>query len=190
MHSGVPDPSFHGERPLANPRPFAILAGVAAIAVGVLVASMLRHPGMPAVIANDYMRVAGGLVTLERQTDSPAQLASEFVDGGPALPVPDLSKEGYRLDGATEIRRAGEPAILAVYHNDLRDLLVYHAWRGDFGKMPATSDVREQSGRTFLVHRKSTNTLVFWRDAGVVRVVTSSLPTEQVVKLAMAAAGA
>jgi len=187
MHGGAlrvaPD-----ERPLADSRPFLILAGLAAIAIGGLIAAMLRHPGMPAIIADDYMRVAGGLIELERETSVPSDLSSALAIADPGLMVPDLGDERYRLAGGTRLTRAGQPAVLAVYHNPRRDLLVYHAWRGEFEHMPATGDVRERAGRTFHVHQKSTSTLVFWREGGVVRVVTSSLPTEQVVSLAVAAA--
>ena len=45
--------------------------------------------------------------------------------------------------------------------------------------------MREQHGRRYFVHRKSTNVLVFWQDGSRVDVLTSSLPAEQVVALAL-----
>ena len=52
--------------------------------------------------------------------------------------------------------------------------------------MPETTDVRDQHGRRYFVHRKATNVLVFWQDGSRLDVLTSSLPAEQVFALALA----
>ena len=87
-------------------------------------------------------------------------------------------------------RLDGRPGIIAIYRNRSLDLLVVHAYRGSVSELPGTPEVREDRGRAYTVHRKSTNILVFWQEGPVVMVLTSSLPVEQVVKLAFAAAAA
>ena len=74
---------------------------------------------------------------------------------------------------------------VAIYRNGDQDLVVWHQFLGTTADLPDTNDVREQHGRRYFVHRKSTNVLVFWQDGSRVDVLTSSLPTEQVVALAL-----
>jgi hypothetical protein len=175
-------------RPLANPRPFLILAGLGLAAIVVLVVLLLRPPGIPALVAEDYMDVAGGLIVAEPHR-GPAELSSAVSSTGVGpLPVPNLEREGYALAGGRRHELDGRVGLLAVYHNNLQDLLVYEVWEGSTEDLPDTRDIRDTSDHQFLVHQKSTMTLVFWQDGPLVRVVASSLPTEQVVALATAAA--
>ncbi|HEX6209904.1 MAG TPA: hypothetical protein VF136_03950 [Methylomirabilota bacterium] len=181
--SGAPDAT----RPLADPRPFLVLLAVALVAIGGLIWSLFRDPGLPAYVAEDYMRVAGGIVVAEHRTDDPAALSATLARElpGPAIAVPDLSASGYVLEGGRVYEVAGHPGVLAIYHNDLRDLLVYQAWHGSVDELPPTRDVRLRPHRTCYVFQKSTSTLVFWQDGPVVRVLTAGLPTEHVVKIAV-----
>jgi hypothetical protein len=184
MHASVPP----DERPLADPRPFLVLAGIAATAIAVLVVLLLRSPGVPALVAEDYMRVAGGLIV--PPPTSPSGLSAAVSPPGALLPVPELDAEGYALAGGQSHQLDGSSGLLAVYYNRRRDLLVYQVWPGSTESLPQTRDVRELDDRRFFVHQKATTTLVFWQQDGLVRVVASSLPTEQVVKIAVAAATA
>jgi hypothetical protein len=68
------------------------------------------------------------------------------------------------------------------------DLLVAHAYYGTISDLPGPPEVRQANGRRFVLQRKATNILAFWQEGPVVMVVTSSLPVEQVVKLAVQAA--
>ena len=48
--------------------------------------------------------------------------------------------------------------------------------------------MRQIDGRRFVIQQKAANILVFWQDGPVVRVITSNLPVEQVLRLAANAA--
>jgi hypothetical protein len=184
--SGAAD--LHEKRPLNAPGLFVGMAILAATAIAILVYTMVRTPQIPAIVSLDYTKVAGSvLVAEERQTDARAlQEALARRQPGFDVGVPDLSAAGFVLEGGSIHPLVGRPGIVAIYHNALQDLVVWHQFAGTTADLPETTDVREQHGRRYFVHRKSTNVLVFWQDGPRVDVLTSSLPAEQVVALALA----
>jgi anti-sigma factor RsiW len=163
-----------------------------AVAIAGAVASILRHPGIPALIAEDYMRVAGGVLVADVQAADPEVLARSLRarQASLAARVPALRDAGYELAGGAVHPIAGRPGIIGIYRNRALDLLVFHAYQGSASELPGTPEVRENRGRVYTLQRKSTNILVFWQEGPVVMVLTSTLPVEQVVKLAFAAAAA
>lgn len=176
-------------RPLAEARPFIIVAALGVLAVSVVVVLLFRDPGMPAHVNQDYMRVAGQVLRVELPLTDAQALSSALRDRFPQpVTVPALGDLRYELDGGAMSELGGRPAAVAIFHSDRRDLLVWHAYEGHVSELPATSDVRVQDGRHYYVHRKTTNTLVFWQDGPVVACVTSSLPSEQVFEIALKAA--
>jgi anti-sigma factor RsiW len=177
-------------RPLASSRPilFVVLVGAAAIAAAI--ASILRHPGIPALIAEDYMRVAGGVLVPDVRATDPFALAESLRarQASLAARVPALTDAGYELAGGAVRPIDDRPGIIAIYRNRPLDLVVFHAYHGRVSELLGTPEVREDRGRVYAVHRKSTNILVFWQEGPIVMVLTSSLPVEQVLKLAYTAA--
>jgi anti-sigma factor RsiW len=185
--AGAP-PELHEKRPLNAPGLFVGMAIFGATAIAVLVYTMVRTPQIPAIVSLDYTKVAGSvLVAEERQTDARAlQAALARRQPGLEVGVPDLSAAGFALEGGSVHPLIGRPGIVAIYRNGMQDLVVWHQFAGTTADLPATNDVREQHGRRYFVHRKATNALVFWQDGSRVDVLTSSLPAEQVVALALA----
>ena len=117
-------------------------------------------------------------------------VSRELAARQPALRVtlPSLSGASYALEGATVRQMLDAPGVVAIYHNRALDLVVAHAYAGTTADLPGPPEVRQIDGRRFVIQRKATNILVFWQDGPVVRVITSSLPVEQVVRLATNAA--
>ncbi len=179
---GAPPPT----RPLVETRLVVVAAGIGLLAILGLILSLFRDPGVPAVVSRDYTRVAGNLLKPAVHESDPGALTSAFDARQPGLGarVPDLGPAGYHLDGGTVRTVEDHPGVLAIYRNDLQDLLVWQAYAGNVSELPVTSDVRRHEGRRYYVHRKAADVLVFWQDGPRVLVVTSSLPAEQVVKLA------
>ena len=177
------------QRPLNAPGLFVGMAIFGATAIAILVYTMVRTPQIPAVISLDYTKVAGSvLVVDERQADARAlEAALTRRQPGFDLTVPDLSAKGFTLEGGSVHSVVGRPGIVAIYRNGLQDLVVWHQFAGTTADLPETTDVRDEHGRRYFVHRKSTNVLVFWQDGFRVDVLTSSLPAEQVVALAFSA---
>lgn len=177
-------------RPLAEPRPFLIVAGFGVAALLILAVLMFRDPGMPAHVNEDYMRVAGRVLRADLPLQEPAALSAALRDRfAQPVDVPALAGVQYTLEGGTVTALGRRPAALAIFHSDRRDLLVWHAYEGTVTDLPATADVRERDGRQYFVHRKATNTLVFWQNGPLVECVTSGLPSEQVFQVALTAAG-
>lgn len=179
------------ERPLARPGPFVALAAIGAIAIVGLAISMLLNPGLPAYVSDLYMRVAGGLVVPSVRTGDAAALSARLAEAPPGeVRVPALDAAGWRLEGGTHVSLGGEPAATAIYRNGIGEYLVWQAVAGDAAALPETADVREQDGRQYLVHYKSTTTLVFWQEGPRLAVLVASLPAEHVMAIARVATAA
>jgi len=182
------DSAFDGERPLASPGPILVVAGIGLMCVVGLVLSLFRDPGLPAYVEESYMRVAGGLVAPDRAHVDPGALANALSEAPPGpVRVPALDTQGYALAGGTHVTLGRAPAALAIYHNALRDLVVWHAVAGTVEDLPSAPDVRAAGGRHFYLHYKATTTVVFWQEGPILMIVTSALPAEQVMAIALAA---
>jgi hypothetical protein len=182
----LPVPPVPATRPLNAPGLFVGVAIFGAAALGILAFTMLRRPQIPAVISLDYTEVAGSVIVADIARHEPRALADALAakQSGAHFSVPDLSPTGFTLDGGTPRAVIGHAGILAIYRNALQDLVVWQQFDGSIDELPSTSDIRDRAGRKYFVHRKSTNVLVFWQDGSRVNVITSSLPSEQVVALA------
>ena len=182
-------PSEPAERPLAQPGPFLVVTGIGVVATLGLVLSLFRDPGLPAHIAESYMRVAGGLVTPDRRTDDAAALTAALAAAAPGVVrVPALETAGFRLDGGGHLSLGGQPAAFAIYHNADLDLVVWHAVTGNITTLPATPDVRDDQGRRYFLHHKATTIIAAWQEGPRVAAITSTLPADQVMALAKDAA--
>ncbi len=177
-----------GERPLADPGPVLVVAGIGLVAVIALVVSLFRDPGLPSYVQESYMRVAGGLVAPERAEAGPAALSVALSQAPPgAVRVPAIDEQGYVLDGGTHVTLGDTPAAIAIYHNALRDLVTWHGVAGTLDDLPPTPDLRVLGGRRYAMHYKASTTIVFWQEGPILMAVTSALPAEHVMAIALAA---
>ena len=180
-----------GERPLANPGPILVVAGIGIICVVGLVLSLFRDPGLPAYVEESYMRVAGSLVTVDYPVRNALGLAATLSQAAPgSVRVPALDSQGYDLDGGTHVTLGGAPAALAIYHNTLRDLVVWHGVTASIEELPPAPDLRVVAGRRYYVHYKASTTIAFWQEGPILMSITSALPAEQVMAIAVAASAA
>ena len=183
--------SSAGERPLANAGPVLVVAGVGFIAAIGLVLSLFRDPGLPSYIQDSYMRVAGGLVTPDHPMRDTLGLSATLSQAPPGpVRVPALDRLGYELDGGTHVTLGGTPAALAIYHNAQRELVTWHGVAGTADDLPAAPEVRTAEGRNYFVHYKASTTIVVWQEGPRLMAITSTLPVEQLMVLALAAASA
>ena len=77
------------------------------------------------------------------------------------------------------------PAAIAIYHNALRDLVTWHGVVGTLEELPATPDLRVLGGRRYAMHYKGSTTIVFWEEGPILMAVTSALPAEHVMAIAV-----
>ena len=98
-------------RPLANPGPILVVVTIGAIALIVAIASILRRPAVPAVISEDYTRVAGRLLVPEVRGADPDAVARGLNARQPSFVVrlPSFGDAGYTLEGGAirhDVQRA------------------------------------------------------------------------------------
>ena len=180
-------------RPLVEPLPFIVVGGLGLTAIAAMVISLFRPLSIPAVVSQDFMKVAGAVLDVEITQSDPGLLTTSLADRVPSVAgvhVPDLRPRGFSLLGGRAREVRGSPGVLAIYRNSLQELLVWRAYVGQLTDLPATTDVRDHGGRHYVVHRKASHVLVFWQQGPHVQVITASLPAEQVVSLAYATEGA
>ncbi len=108
---GSAAPELHEKRPLNAPGLFVGMAIFGAMAIAILVYTMVRTPQIPAIVSLDYTKVAGSvLVAEERQTDARAlQAALARRQPGLDVGVPDLSAAGFVLEGGSVHPARGTP---------------------------------------------------------------------------------
>ena len=180
-------------RPLVEPLPFIIVGGIGLTAIAAMVISLFRPLPIPAIVSQDFMKVAGAVVNVDVTQSDPGLLTASLADREPSVGgvhVPDLRSRGFSLLGGRTREIRGSPGVLAVYRNSMQELLVWQAYVGQLTDLPVTTDVRDHGGRHYVVHRKASHILVFWQQGPHVQVITASLPAEQVVSLAYVTEGA
>ena len=96
-----------------------MLAGIGGLAIFILVLAMLRDPGMPAHVQEDYMRVAGGLLRPEIPLPEVDSLSVQLRDRfGHSVRVPALAAHRFTLEGGPfpnpEERRPPSPYTTAT----------------------------------------------------------------------------
>ena len=169
-----------------------ILAGAATlVALGILALILIpkqRH--LPEVVARDFRDCQTQKLTLELNTDDVKQMEAFFATHGVPfnVQVSDLSKVNYRLAGGRVQYLRGKRAALYVYRGAGNQLLVCHMYIGRASKLPAGSVERENHGIKFHVYQVKGVSMVFWQEGKVVCVLSSDIPTENVVQLAFAKA--
>jgi hypothetical protein len=58
---------------------------------------------------------------------------------------------------------------------------------GTLDDLPPTPDLRVLGGRRYAMHYKASTTIVFWQEGPILMAVTSALPAEHVMAIALAA---
>ena len=176
-------------RPLVEPLPFLIIAGLGFTAIAAMVISLFRALPIPAVISQDFTKVAGAVLKVDVAQADPGLLTAVLADREPAIAgarVPDLRAQGFTLVGGGTREVGDNPGVLAIYRNGAQELLLWRAYAGQLRDLPPSNDVRDHGGRRYVVHRKASHILVFWQQGPHVQVIAASLPAEQVVSLAFA----
>lgn len=171
-------------------RPIPAIAAIGLIALIVVLSLWPRSPDFPSSVAKDYGDYRQGLLTLDLSTDSPQALESHFVERNVAFRtrVLDLGMMQYQLVGGRVHRLGRHPSVLFVYKGPKGQVLVCQMYEGRLLDLPPATDIREHGGLVFRVYERLGRTLVFWEEGQVVCVLTSDIPTDEVVQLAFAKA--
>ena len=172
--------------------PIRRLVVAAAVAAAVIAALFFvtRSREMPSRVAEDYESFRVGRLPVELRTNDPKALEKFFVDRGVRFRtrVLDLDMMGYRLVGGAVLDDGSGNRAFFVYQGKNGEILACQMYEGDLRDLPRTRDVRQRGDFTFLVFRSKDQTQVFWQEGDVVCVLASDIPSEDVVRLAMAKA--
>lgn len=164
-----------------------------AVAAAVLLAVFWRgHKAvdLPSAVAADFAAYENGTTNLEFVSSDSKAVEAYFARSGVRFTthVYDLAMMNYRLAGGRVNRLDGRASALFTYLGPDDTALVCQMYEGSVRDLPRTDDVREHNGFMFYVYRSANVTLVFWQEDGVVCVLASDAPTENVVQLAFAKA--
>jgi anti-sigma factor RsiW len=169
-----------------------ILAWAAAlVALGILALILIpKQPNLFEVIARDFRDFQSQKLTLELNTGNVKQMEAFFATHGVSFNtrVFDLGMMNYRLVGGRVQYFRGQPAALFVYRGPDHQVLICRMYVGTVSEMPAGYVERENRGIKFRVYQVKDVTMVFWQEGRVVCVLSSDIPSENVVQLAFAKA--
>jgi anti-sigma factor RsiW len=169
-----------------------LLLGVTAavVVLGALTVFLARPKPLPERIARDYSEFRAGRLPLQFETQDAAALDRFFVDRGLRFRtrVLDLAMMRYRLLGGAVLDESARKRAFFVYRAADGRLLACQMYEGRVSDLRAPKSVRRHGDFTFLVFHANDQTQVFWQEGDVVCVLTSDIPSEEVVQLAFAKA--
>jgi anti-sigma factor RsiW len=174
-----------------RPRMASFAYVAAAVAALIAIALYFARPrDLPSLVAGDYTRFRAGEMTLEVETNDPAELEKFFAQRGVGFPtrVLDLRMMGYRLAGGRVLTDGTRKRAFFVYRGEGNKNLACQMYEGDVRHLSGAHEVREHGEFTFLVYRVKDQTQVFWQEGKVSCVLVGDLPSEEVVQLAFAKA--
>jgi len=191
-----PDPaenreSWTGSRPLVTGAPVVIGAVVLGAVLIVLIASLGRQPDLVARLSQQYTAMMAGTLAPDLHTADPVELADGLRRNG--LPftvrVPLLEPE-FRLIGGRATSVDNRVTAAWMYRADDAEMVLVEGFSAPLTELGASDDRRVDRHPELLLYRKTTQTIVCWQEGPLVYALISTLPTEQVVRLARRAAAA
>ena len=167
--------------------PAAAMAALLLIALAILLPG---HRNPPSRVAQDYENYKAGRLPLAMRTEDPQELERYFAARGVSFPtrVLDLRMMGYHLVGGRVLNPDGRKRALFVYRGPNAEVLACQMFEGDVRRLPKGAALRRNGDFIFYVYRRRGSTQVFWQEGGVVCVLVSDVPEEDVIQLAFAKA--
>lgn len=165
------------------------LAATAAFA-SVLLWLAQAPAGLPAAVAQGFVKFRAGEVALEMQTAAPRDLERFFAarDVGFEAHVLDLGMMNYRVVGGRVEKLQGRPSTLTFYQGPGDKRLLCQMYEGNLNELPPAMEALEHNGIAFRVYRQGGLTAVFWPEGKVICVLVSDLDPGEVIRLAFAKA--
>jgi anti-sigma factor RsiW len=180
-----------GTRPLVTGLPVVIGAVVVGAVLIVLLASLGRQPDLVARLSQQYTGMMAGTLAPDIHTADPVKLADAFRRNG--LPftvrVSTLEPE-FRLIGGRATSVDNRATAAWMYRAADAEMMLVEAFSAPLTALGPSDDRRVDRPPALFLYRKTTQTIVCWQDGPLVYALISTLPTEQVVRLARRAAAA
>jgi anti-sigma factor RsiW len=177
-------------RPVAR-RVVALWAGLAAAALLLLGIYVTRAPALslPEAMADAFVRDASGPPAVDHATADAADL-QQFFDRHLSFPIHviDLTMLGYSLAGGRVDRVAGRESSVFVYRAADGRTVLCHMVKGAATELPPAASRVARDGIEFFVYQFGQRTVVVWAEGDVLCALTSDLPPDAVLELAVAKA--
>jgi hypothetical protein len=171
--------------------PVVIGAVVLAAIVVILFASLGRQPDLVARLSQQYTAMMGGTLTPGLAVADPARLPDALkTDGLPFLVRVAALEPDFHLLGGQVTSVDNRPTGAWMYRAADAEMVLVEAFQASLAQLGAPDDRRADRHPELLLFHKTTQTIVCWQDGSLVYALISTLPTEQVVRLARRAAGA
>ena len=165
---------------------------VALLALAVLVVVLTRDPGTASRLAAHYVSVMAGDLAPVIALDDPGVLSAALARAGAGFTprIASLEPQFSLLGGAVH-ELEGRPIAAWFYRDARADTLLAEAFTGTVDLLGEPDDVRRDREPALHIVRKTSQTLVYWQEGGVVYVLIATLPGERTVTLArrLSAAG-
>jgi len=145
---------------------------------------------LPLAVARDFEAYRSGELTLDHVSPNTASVQDFFAGRGLGFEtrVFDLAMMGYSTVGGTVVTRGGTRSALFVYAREDGRPVICQMFPGRVETLPAGAERRAHDGIDFFVYEREGVTVVFWQEGGVVCVLASDIPREELVQLASAKA--
>ena len=99
----------------------------------------------------------------------------------------DLGMMGYTIAGASVLELGERSAAAWIYRNEAGSLLC-EMFLGRLEELPPADETRTANDITFRIYHRDGGTQVFWAEGDVLCVLASTLPSDDVIQLAIAKA--
>ena len=178
-----------GSRPIVSGPPVVVGIVVIAIAIGLILATLGRSPGLPAALSQAYTALMAGTLRAEVRAADPSALAARLRDAGAGFaPRIVLLEPEFSLIGGQVRDLHGRPAAAWIYPAPDMERMLGIAFRGTLADLGAPDDDRRDPPPPLQIYRKMTQTIVCWQEGDFVYSVITTLPSERVIALARRAA--
>lgn len=168
-------------------RSLALVAAALLLAAGVYFVSR-PSADLPSAAAAHMSALQAQRLTLESSATD-AEVLQGYLGQRVSFRVRvfDLAMMGYTIGGGGVLDLAGRPAAAWVYRGPNGSLLCEMFVAG-LEDLPPPEDTRVSSDFTFYIYHRDGGTQVFWEEGDVLCVLSSTLPANEVIDLAIAKA--
>jgi len=186
--AGDPKP-WTGSRPLVTGVPVVIGAVVVGSILIVLLASLGRQPDLVAQLSQQFTAMMAGTLAPGVRISDPERLVEALRRDGLSFTVrvPVLEPD-FQLLGGRTTTVDHRPTGAWMYRSADADLLLVEVFEAPLAQLGPADDRRAEQRPELLLYHKTTQTIVCWQERSLVYALISTLPTEQVVRLARRAA--
>ncbi len=173
-----------------NFRPVLAWAAAIVVMAALGAAYFLKQPKFLDVVARDFRDYQHQKLALELKTGDTKEMETFFTSHGVAFNtrVFDLGMMNYQLVGGRVQQFRRQPTALFVYRGPANQILHCRMYAGTVAELPVGAVERENKGIKFHIYQAGGLTMVFWQEGTVVCVLSSDIPSEEVVQLAFAKA--